>query len=153
MGETQEKPAGKARAVGINHIGLEVGDIDEALEFYGALFDFTLRGRSGDHAFIDMGDQFLNLSAPRKQPPDDARHFGFVVDDPEAAKAALRERGVEIIGPRGNNFRDPWGNRIEIVGYRGVQFSKTEGVLSGMGLDGLGKTDAARKELADKGLA
>ena len=144
---------GKARAVGINHVGLEVGDIDEALAFYGALFELTLRSRSERHAFIDLGDQFINLSAPRSQSPDDGRHLGFVVDDPEAAKAALRARGVELIGPRGNNFRDPWGNRIEIVGYRGIQFSKTEAVLAGMGLPGLGKTAAARKELEDKGLA
>ena len=142
----------RARAVGINHVGLEVGDIDEALEFYGAVFEFTLRSRSERHAFIDMGDQFVNLSAPRAQPADDARHFGFVVDDPDAAKAAVRALGVELIGPRGNNFRDPWGNRIEIVGYAGIQFSKTGPVLAGMGLAGLEKTEAARRELEDKGL-
>ena len=144
--------ARRARAVGINHVGLEVGDIDEALAFYGALFDFTLRGRSERHAFIDMGDQFINLSAPRTQPADDARHLGFVVDDPEAAKAAVRAQGVELIGARGNNFRDPWGNRIEIVGYAGIQFSKTGPVLRGMGLAGLEKTETARRELEDRGL-
>lgn len=142
----------KARAMGINHIGLEVGDIDEALAFYGDLFEFSLRGRSDTQAFIDMGDQFINLAAPRRQGPDDDRHFGFVVDDPDAVRVALAEKGVEVIGPRNNNFFDPWGNRIEIVGYGGIQFSKTEAVLNGMGLGALEKTDAARQELADKGL-
>lgn len=142
----------KARAVGINHIGLEVGDIDEALEFYGDLFEFSLRSRSDTQAFIDMGDQFINLAAPRRQGADDDRHFGFVVDDPDAARAALAAKGVAVIGPRNNSFFDPWGNRIEIVGYKGIQFSKTDAVLNGMGLGGLEKTDEAKRELADKGL-
>jgi lactoylglutathione lyase len=147
-----EGPPKKARAIGINHIGLEVDDIDEALEFYGDLFDFSLRSRSETQAFIDMGDQFINLAAPRRQGKDDDRHFGFVVDDPDAVLAALAAKGVEVIGPRNNNFFDPWGNRIEIVGYKGIQFSKTEAVLTGMGLSGLEKSDAAKQELADKGL-
>jgi lactoylglutathione lyase len=147
-----DQPLKKARAVGINHIGLEVGDIDEALAFYGDLFAFSLRSRSDTQAFIDMGDQFINLAAPRRQGPDDDRHFGFVVDDPDAVRAALAAKGVEVIGPRNNNFLDPWGNRIEIVGYKGIQFSKTEAVLDGMGLGGLEKTEAAKQELADKGL-
>jgi lactoylglutathione lyase len=146
-------PTKKARAVGINHIGLEVGDIDEALAFYGDLFEFSLRSRSDTQAFIDMGDQFINLAAPRRQGPDDDRHFGFVVDDPDAVRAALTAKGVEVIGPRKNNFFDPWGNRIEIVGYKGIQFSKTPSVLGGMGLGALEKTEEAKKELAEKGLA
>jgi lactoylglutathione lyase len=148
-----QPPARKARAVGINHIGLEVGDIDEALAFYGDIFEFSLRGRSDTQALIDMGDQFINFSTARRQSADDDRHFGFVVDDPDAARAALAAKGVEVIGPRNNNFYDPWGNRIEIVGYRGIQFSKSGPVLNGMGLGDLKKTDAALKELADKGLA
>ena len=143
----------KARVVGINHVALEVGDIDEALAFYGNLFEFNLRGRSENIAFIDMGDQFINFSTPRPPVADDARHFGLVVDDPEAVRDALMAHGVEVIGTRNNNFLDPWGNRIEIVGYSGIQFSKTESVLKGMGLGGLKKTETAKKELADKGLA
>jgi lactoylglutathione lyase len=145
-------PTKKARAIGINHIGLEVDNIDEALAFYGDLFDFSLRSRSDTQAFIDMGDQFINLAAPRRQGRDDDRHFGFVVDDPDAVRAVLAAKGVEVIGPRNNNFFDPWGNRIEIVGYRGIQFSKTETVLRGMGLGDIKKTEVAKKELAEKGL-
>lgn len=143
----------KARVVGINHVALEVGDIDEALAFYGKLFEFNLRGRSENMAFIDMGDQFINFSTPRRQVADDARHFGVVVDDPDAVRDALMAHGVEVIGTRNNNFFDPWGNRIEIVGYSGIQFCKTENVLKGMGLGWLKKTETAKKELADKGLA
>jgi lactoylglutathione lyase len=140
-----------ARLVGINHVALEVGDLDEALEFYGALFEFELRGRVPGKAFIDMGDQFLALSEGRRQPPDDERHFGLVVDDREAVRAAMARAGVEPDGDL--RVRDPWGNVLEIVDYRDVQFSKTDGVLAGMGLGGLDKSEAARRELAGKGLA
>ena len=142
----------KARAVGINHIALEVGDIDAALDFYGRFLDFTLRSKSTGMAFIDLGDQFIALSKGRSQPADDERHFGLVVDDKEAVRRALDEMGVEIVSSRFLDFYDPWGNRIEIVGYDNIQFTKTEGVLRGMGLDGLGKTEKAVKELADKGM-
>jgi len=142
----------KARAVGINHIALEVGDIDEALDFYDRFLDFTLRSKSTGMAFIDLGDQFIALSKGRSQPGDDERHFGLVVDDKEAVRRALDEMGVEIVSSRFLDFYDPWGNRIEIVGYDNIQFTKTEGVLRGMGLDGLGKTEKAMKELADKGM-
>lgn len=142
----------KARAVGINHIALEVGDIDEALDFYGGFLDFTLRSKSSGMAFIDLGDQFIALSRGRSQPGDDERHFGLVVDDKEAVRRALDEMGVEIVSSRFLDFYDPWGNRIEIVGYDNIQFTKTQGVLRGMGLDGLGKTQKAMKELADKGM-
>ena len=142
----------KARAVGINHIALEVGDIDAALDFYGRFLDFTLRSKSAGMAFIDLGDQFIALSKGRSQPGDDERHFGLVVDDKEAVRRALDEMGVEIVSSRFLDFYDPWGNRIEIVGYDNIQFTKTEGVLRGMGLDGLGKTEKAVKELADKGM-
>jgi len=142
----------KARAVGINHIALEVGDIDAALDFYGRFLDFTLRSKSAGMAFIDLGDQFIALSKGRSQPGDDERHFGLVVDDKEAVRRALDEMGVEIVSSRFLDFYDPWGNRIEIVGYDNIQFTKAEGVLRGMGLDGLGKTEKAIKELADKGM-
>ena len=140
-----------ARLVGINHVALEVGDIDEALAFYGRLFGFELRGRHGDHmAFVDAGDQFLAFSAPRSQPPDDGRHFGIVVDDKDAVRRALADNGVEVLPGRGLDFLDPWGNRIEIVQYDQIQFSKTPGVLRGMGLE-LGKTPEALEELREKG--
>ncbi len=142
----------KARAVGINHIALEVGEIDAALDFYGRFLDFTLRSKSAGMAFIDLGDQFIALSRGRSQPGDDERHFGLVVDDKEAVRRALDEMGAEIVSSRFLDFYDPWGNRIEIVGYDNIQFTKAEGVLRGMGLDGLGKTEKAMNELADKGM-
>ena len=145
--------AERAKAVGLNHVALEVGDVDEALAFYGRIFAFELRGRAGSHmAFVDLGDQFLALSAPRRQPADDGRHLGVVVDDKEAVRAALAQAGVPVVPGRGLNFRDPWGNRIEVVQYDEVQFTKAPEVLRGMGLEGLGKTPEARAELAAKGL-
>ncbi len=142
----------KARAVGINHVALEVGDIDEALAFYGEFLQFTLRSKSETMAFIDLGDQFIALSKGRHQSQDDERHFGLVVDDKEAVRAKLDKMGIEIVSSRFLDFYDPWGNRIEIVGYQGIQFSKTHYVLKGMGIADLGKTDAAKQELADKGM-
>jgi lactoylglutathione lyase len=144
--------ARKARAVGFNHVALEVGDIEEALAFYGRIFDFTLRGKTEDMAFIDLGDQFLALQKGRKQPADDGRHFGLVVDDRQAVRQALAEAGVEILPGPFLDFYDPWGNRIEIVAYADIQFSKTEGVLRGMGLERLTKSAEAVKELAEKGM-
>src|SRR5580658_8989324 len=143
----------RARAVGFNHVALEVGDIEEALAFYGRLFDFRLRGKSADMAFIDLGDQFLALQKGRTQPSDDGRHFGLVVDDKEAVRKALAEAGVAALPGRFLDFRDPWGNRIEIVGYDNIQFSKAPNVLRGMGLADLAKNAKAIKELADKGMA
>src|SRR3984893_16818394 len=117
--------AKKARAVGFNHVALEVGDIDEALAFYGRLFEFKLRGKGADMAFIDLGDQFLALQKGRRQAPDErrhfARHFGVVVDDKEAVRRALKEAGIEPLPGRFLDFLDPWGNRIEIVGYDNIQ--------------------------------
>ena len=121
-----------ARLVGINHVALEVGDVDAALEFYGRLFDFELRGRAPRMAFIDMGDQFVAISEGRTQPPDAQRHFGLVVDDKAAVRRALKEAGVEISGPRARLPR-PVGNFVQVVDYREIQFSKTEPVLRGMG--------------------
>jgi catechol 2,3-dioxygenase-like lactoylglutathione lyase family enzyme len=143
----------KARAVGVNHIALEVGDIEEALAFYGRLFDFKLRGKSENAAFIDLGDQFLALQKGRKQPGDDGRHFGLVVDDKEAVRKALTDAGIKILPGRFLDFLDPWGNGIEIVGYDNIQFTKAPHVQCGMGLAGLAKTPQAMKELADKGMA
>ena len=143
----------KARAVGFNHIALEVGDIEEALAFYGRLFEFKLRGKSEESAFIDLGDQFLALQKGRRQPADDGRHFGLVVDDKEALQAALAAAGIEPLPGRFLDFLDPWGNRIEIVGYDNIQFTKAQHVLRGMGLSHLSKTKQALKELEDKGMA
>jgi catechol 2,3-dioxygenase-like lactoylglutathione lyase family enzyme len=142
-----------ARAIGINHVALEVGDVDQALAFYGRLVHFELRGRAGDMAFLDLGDQFLALSGGRRQPADDERHLGLVVDDVEAVRAALAGAGVAPLPGRGLSFLDPWGNRVEVVQYDRVQFSKAPSVLEGMGLSSLGKTEAARAELREKGLA
>jgi len=143
----------KARAVGFNHIALEVGDIEEALAFYGRLFEFKLRGKSKDSAFIDLGDQFLALQKGRRQAADDGRHFGLVVDDKEAVRKALSEAGVKVLPGRFLDFRDPWGNRFEIVGYDNIQFTKAPNVLRGMGLSHLSKNEQAVKELKDKGMA
>ncbi len=143
----------KPRAIGFNHVALEVGDIEEALAFYGRIFDFQLRGKSKTMAFIDLGDQFIALQAGRKQPPDDGRHIGLVVDDKEAARAALKAAGIKLLDGPFLDFRDPWGNRIEIVGYDNIQFTKAPNVLRGMGLTHLTKNESAKKELADKGMA
>jgi lactoylglutathione lyase len=143
----------RPRLVGINHVALEVGNLEQALDFYGGVFEFELRGRIPGMAFIDMGDQFLALSEGRSQPSDSDRHFGLVVDDKEATRQALEEAGAELLPGRGLDFRDPWGNHIQVVQYSDIQFSKAEEILRGMGLDGLEKSEGARRELADKGLA
>ncbi|WP_028793320.1 VOC family protein [Thalassobaculum salexigens] len=142
----------KARAVGFNHVALEVGNIDEALEFYGKIFDFKLRSKSETSAFIDLGDQFLAMQQGRRQSPDDGRHFGLVVDDRDAVREALTREGVQVLPGRFLDFLDPWGNRIEIVPYDNIQFSKTDAVLRGMGMADLEKNESARKELAEKGM-
>src|SRR3954453_10707078 len=141
-----------ARLDGINHVALEVGDIEEALAFYGRFFDIRLRGAAPGMAFIDMGDQFLALSERRGgQPPPAGRHFGLVVDDKDAVRAALEAAGVEIVPGRRLDFRDPWGNRVEIVDYRDIQFTKAPTILDGMGLE-LEKRPGALEELRQKGL-
>jgi predicted enzyme related to lactoylglutathione lyase len=145
--------AKKARAIGFNHVALEVGDIDEALAFYGRLFDFTLRGKDQESAFIDLGDQFIALQKGRSQPADDGRHFGLVVDDKEAVRRALAEAGVTPLPGPFFDFRDPWGNRIEIVPCDNIQFTKAANVLRGMGLSHLAKNKNAIKELTEKGMA
>ena len=143
----------RARAVGFNHVALEVGDIEEALSFYGRIFEFELRGKSDNMAFIDLGDQFLTLQKGRSQPSDGGRHFGLVVDDKEAVRKALAEAGVTALPGPFLDFRDPWGNRIEIVGYDNVQFSKAPNVLRGMGLTHLSKNAKVIKELSERGMA
>jgi catechol 2,3-dioxygenase-like lactoylglutathione lyase family enzyme len=145
--------AKKARAIGFNHIALEVGDIEEALAFFGRLFDFRLRGKSETSAFIDLGDQFLALQKGRTQPTDDSRHLGLVVDDKDAVRQALADAGIEPLPGPFLDFLDPWGNRIEIVGYDNIQFTKAPNVLRGMGLAHLSKNETAIKELTDKGMA
>jgi lactoylglutathione lyase len=141
-----------ARAIGINHVALEVGDVDEALDWYGRFLDFELRGKRPAMAWIDLGDQFLALSAGRRQGADDGRHLGLVVDDKEAVRAALADAGVDVAPSGGLRFHDPWGNSIEIVDYRDIQFTKAPQVLAQLAPDGLEKTAAAREELARKGL-
>ena len=142
----------KARAIGFNHVAVEVGDIDEALAFYGRLFDFELRGSSKTSAFIDLGDQFLALQKGRTQAADDGRHFGLVVDDKDAVRHALAEARVDPLPGQFLDFLDPWGNRVEIVGYDNIQFTKAPNVLRGMGLEQLSKNETAIKELTDKGM-
>ena len=141
------------KLVGINHVALEVDSIDEALEFYGRFFELHLRGVAPGMAFIDLGDQFLALSERREQGPDRGRHFGLVVDDKEAVRAALEAADdVEVEPGRRLDFRDPWGNRVEIVDYRDIQFTKAPPVLEGMGLNGLDKREHAIEQLREKGL-
>ena len=144
--------APRPRLVGMNHVAVEVEDLDQALDFYGRVFEFELRGRISGMAFLDMGDQFLAVSEGRSQPPDADRHIGLVVDDKEAAGRALEEAGAEILPGRGLDFRDPWGNHFQVVEYGEIQFSKTDAVLRGMRLDGLEKSERALAELREKGL-
>jgi predicted enzyme related to lactoylglutathione lyase len=144
--------ATRPRLLGVNHLALEVGDLEEALSFYGRIFEIELRGRAAGMAFIDMGDQFIALSEGRTQPADVHRHFGLVVDDKEATRAALQDAGVEILAGRGLNFRDPWGNNVQVVDYRDIQFTKAPNVLQGMGLEDLEKRPEAVRELREKGL-
>jgi catechol 2,3-dioxygenase-like lactoylglutathione lyase family enzyme len=139
--------------IGFNHVAIEVGDIDAALAFYRRIFDFELRSREENMAFIDLGDQFIALQKGRSQASDDGRHFGLVVDDKDLVRRTLTEAGVEVLPGPFLDFLDPWGNRIEIVGYGNIQFTKAPHVLRGMGLSRLAKSPAAIKELADKGMA
>jgi len=142
-----------ARLIGINHVAIEVGDIDEALAWYGRFFVLELRGRIGaSMAFVDLGDQFLALARNPSRPPDDERHFGLVVDDKDAVRAALTDAGVEVTRPPDLSFRDPWGNHVQVVGYRDIQFTKTPEVLRGMGVEELEKTESALAELRAKEL-
>jgi len=141
----------KPRLVGINHVALQVDDLEEAVAFYTDLFEPTAVDRSEQGAaFIEFGDQFLALfeRGPRAEEP----HFGLVVDDKQAARRALEEAGVEILPGGRLDFRDPSGNRIQVVQYDQIQFTKTKQVLAGMGLE-LGKSEQALAELRAKDLA
>ena len=142
----------KAKLVGINHVALEVGDLERALEVYGALFDFELRGRVPGMAFLDMGDQFLALSEGRASGPDADRHFGLVVDDPDAVRSGAAAAGFEDAGGRGLNLRDPWGNLIQVVAYAEIQFERTPGVRRKLGIEAAEKSESARAEIAERGL-
>ncbi len=145
---------GVSRLVGINHVALEVGSIDEALAFWERLVGpLELRGRSRSMAFVDMGDQFLALATPRSGEPDVARHVGIVVDDKEAVRAAALAAGLEVSRPPALDLHDPWGNYLQLVDYREIQFTKTLRILEGMGLDGLEKSERALEELRAKDLA
>ena len=139
-----------AKLVGINHIAVQVGDLDEMIEFLGRLVDrLELRGRSGGMAFVDLGDQFIALE--RSAEPVAAGHYGLVVDDQAEVVRRAREAGARMIG--GHDFLDPWGNHWQVVDYRNVQFTKTERVLRGMGIGELEKSERALVELREKGLA
>jgi lactoylglutathione lyase len=145
----------RAKLVGINHIALEVGDLDAALDLYGRLFAYEMRGRLRKMAFIDMGDQFLAVAEGRSQEPDDGRHFGLVVDDVDAAREAVAREGLKVLGGRGQSFdfRDPWGNRFQVVAYRNIQFERAPGVRRALGIEALEKTPAAQREIVERGLA
>jgi len=143
----------KARAVGINHIALEVGDIDEALKFYGRFLDFEIESKSDTTAFIYFGDQFINFAKQTDRTPDKLRHFGIAVDDKELVRQTLEDMGATLLDGRFLDFLDPWGNRVEITTYTNIQFSKADHVLRGMGLGHLTKTENALDELRAKNMA
>ena len=146
----------KANFLGFNHIALEVGDIEEALEFYGKLFEVKLRGRGSRMVFIDAGDQFLAFSEGRTQAPDEHRHVGLVVDDRESLRAALEDTEAKVLRSEpggGLDFLDPWGNYWQVVEYENVQFTKAPEVLEGMDLGSLEKSGKALDELRKKGMA
>ena len=144
----------KPKLVGINHVALEVGDIDEALEWYGKLFAFTLRGKGAQNAFIDMGDQFINLTRAADPGTENVerRHIGLVVDDRSRILELAKAAGARMVEGPFLDFLDPWGNRLEIIEYANIQFTKAPHVLRGMGL-ALDKNETAKRELADKGMA
>src|SRR3954453_15835954 len=140
-----------AKLVGINHVALEVGDVDEALAWYGRFFSFELRGRGGGMVFLDLGDQFIALAGSGVAHRDAERHFGLVVDDKAAVRAALEEAGIELTRAPNCSFRDPWGNHVQVVDYREIQFTKAPEVLRAMGLSAE-KTERALAELRAKGI-
>jgi lactoylglutathione lyase len=150
--DTSYRMPERARLIGLNHVALEVGDVDAALELYARLFTFELRGRAGRMAFIDMGDQFLALSENRNQGPDEGRHFGLVVDDKEAVRTAAEREGLQMLSGRGLDFLDPWGNRFEIVAYGDIQFERAPGVKRKLGIEDLEKSAAAQQEIVERGL-
>jgi lactoylglutathione lyase len=150
---TDSKPGDQAkpRLVGINHVAIEVGDIDAALAFYGQIFEFVLRAKRPGNAFIELGDQFINMMETQTPHEDARRHFGLVVDDRSSVRARVEAAGGKLLPGPFLDFLDPWGNRIEVVDYENIQFTKTPQVLRAMRLD-LDKNENARRELADKGM-
>jgi catechol 2,3-dioxygenase-like lactoylglutathione lyase family enzyme len=144
----------RARLIGMNHVAIEVGDLDEALELYARLVDFELRGRHAGMAFVDIGDQFLAISGGRRQGPDDGRHIGLVVDDLEAVKRAAQEAGLDVRDSDfgGIDVRDPWGNFLQFVDYRDIQFERTPGVRRKLGIEDLQKSEKAREQIRERGL-
>jgi len=146
--------ADRARLIGVNHVALEVGDVEEAVALYERLFDFTMRGRGRRMAFLDMGDQFLAIAEGRSQPPDDERHFGLVVDDVERAREAVEREALQVVSAtrQSFDFRDPWGNRFQVVGYGDIQFERTDGVKRKLGIEELGKSEDARSQISERGL-
>lgn len=146
------KQTRRPRLVGMNYVAIEVGDVEAALAFYGKIFDFTLRGKGKGQAFIDMGDQFIALMEVANSQTGGGRHFGVVVDDRSAVRDLAKAAGAEMVPGPFLDFLDPWGNRVEVIAYADIQFTKAPHVLRGMGLD-LEKTAKARQELADKGMA
>jgi predicted enzyme related to lactoylglutathione lyase len=151
MSNGAEPKTVKPRLVGINHVALEVGDVEQALAFYGQIFEFALRGRGKGHAFIDMGDQFIALAETAAPHRDAHRHFGLVVDDRSAVRERAQAAGAELLEGGFLDFLDPWGNRVQVVEYADLQFTKAPEVLRAMGLD-LQKSEQALKELAAKGI-
>ena len=143
----------KPKAVGINHVALEVGSIDQALEFYGQFLEFEVASRTNEAAFVYFGDQFINFSCPREQGPDRSRHVGIAVDDKPLARQILQQMGVQIVDDRFLDFLDPWGNRVELTTYTEIQFTKSSHVLRGMGLSHLKKSPKAIAELRAKSMA
>ena len=141
------------RLIGINHVAIEVGNLEEALALYGRLFEVRLRGRVPGMAFIDMGDQFLAVAEGRSQGPDDHRHFGLVVDDVEAVREACKREGLKTSGRGSVTFLDPWGNQIQVVAYQDIQFERASGVRRALGIEDLEKSPSAQREIEDRGLA
>jgi predicted enzyme related to lactoylglutathione lyase len=152
MSETSQTNAGKPKLVGINHVALEVGDIEQALDFYGKIFEFTLRAKRPGNAFIELGDQFINLMETPAPHEDHRRHFGLVVDDRSSVRTRVEAAGGRLLPGPFLDFLDPWGNRVEVVEYGDIQFTKAPHVMRAMDFD-LAKTDKALRELADKGMA
>ena len=124
--------------MGINHVALEVDDIEQALAFYGRLFDITHVERADGGAFVALGDQFIAMFPPGA---GEDRHFGLVVDDKEAARRVLSAEAVDLLPTGRLDFRDPFGNRVQVVQYDQIQFAKTPGVLRAMGLGSLAAGD------------
>jgi predicted enzyme related to lactoylglutathione lyase len=151
MTDSKSSDQPKPRLVGINHVAIEVADIDAALAFYGQIFDFTLRAKRPGNAFIELGDQFINMMETQTPHQDAHRHFGLVVDDRSSVRARVEAAGGKLLPGPFLDFLDPWGNRVEIVDYENIQFIKAPQVLRAMRLD-LDKNENARRELADKGM-